>query len=175
MTAVVTWFRNIIRALMLDADFYNEAEVDRSMTVQAVCVVIVATTLSGIGSAIATDASIVLGAIAGGLTGVLGWLLWSWIALVVGTKVFKGLADYGEMIRVIGFAFAPLAIGVVPWLGFVGAAWSLVAATIGIREGMDFDTKRAIGTVAVGWGAWLLLSVLVQVVLDIELLPRLPF
>lgn len=173
--AVVTWFRNIIRALMLDADFYNEAEADRSMTMQATVVVLVATTLSGIGSAVATDTSLLVGAIAGGITGVVGWLLWSWIALVVGTKVFQGLADYGEMLRVIGFAFAPLAIGVVPWLGFVGAAWSLVAATIGIREGMDFATRRAVATVAVGWGAWLLLSILVQWVLGIELLPRLPF
>jgi len=172
--AIAAWFRNIIRALLLDADFYNEAELNRSMTLQAAIVVVVATTLSGIGSAVATDANILFGALAGAVTGVVGWLMWSWIALVVGTQAFKGVADYGEMLRVIGFAFAPLAIGIVPWLGFVGAAWSLVAATIGIREGMDFSTKRAVATVAVGWGAWLLLSILVQWVLGIELLPRLP-
>lgn len=172
---VITWLRNIYRALMLDVDFYNEAEADRSMTVQALIVVVVATTLSGIGSAIATDASIIGGAIAGGLTGVVGWLLWSWIAMLVGTQVFGGSSDYGEMRRVIGFAYAPLAIGVIPWLGFVGAVWSLIAATIGIREGMDFSTKRAVVTVAIGWFAWLVLSILAQWVLGVELLPRLPF
>lgn len=175
MAPVITWFRSVIRASMLDSDFYNEAEADRSMTAPAAWVVFVATTLSGIGSAIATDANLLFGALAGGLTGLVGWLIWSWIALVLGTQVFKGKADYGEMLRVIGFAFAPLAIGVVPWLGFVGAAWSLVAATIGIREGMDFTTKRAIATVAGGWLAWLLLSIAVQWVLDIELLPQMPF
>ena len=173
--AVVTWFRNIYRALMLDADFYSEAESDSSMTAQAAIVVVVATTLSGIGSAIATDASVVGGAIAGVVTGVVGWLLWSWIAMLLGTQMLGGRSDYGEMLRVIGFAYAPLAIGVIPWLGFVGAAWSLVAATIGIREGMDFSTKLAIVTVAAGWFAWFALSILAQWVLGVELLPRLPF
>ncbi|MDJ0792532.1 MAG: YIP1 family protein [Acidimicrobiia bacterium] len=172
---MIEWFRNVIRAMLLDVDFYNRAEHDSSLDGQAAVVVAVATALSGVGSAIATEANVLVGAGVGMLAGLAGWLIWAAIALVVGTKVFGGSADFGEMRRVLGFALAPLAIGVIPWLGFVGAAWSLVAATIGIREGLDFDTKRAIGTVVVGWAAWLGLAVLVQWIADVTITPRLPF
>jgi hypothetical protein len=172
---VIAWFRNVLRAVLLDVDFYNEAEHDSSLNRQSFVVVVVATLMSGVGSALATETNVLVGGLVGAVTGVVGWLVWSWLALVVGTRVFDGTADYGEMVRVIGFAFAPLAIGVIPWLGFVGAAWSLVAATIGIREGMDFSTKRAIATVAVGWAAWLLLSVIVQWLIGVTLMPSWPF
>ncbi len=172
---VVMWFRNVVRALLLDVDFYNEAEHDRSLLWSASAVVVVANLLNGIGASVATDSSVLVGALVGAMAGVLGWLIWSTIALVIGTKVFKGTADYGEMLRVIGFANAPLAIGVVPWLGFVGAAWSLVASIIAIREGMDFDTKRAIATMVGGWVSWLVLSVAVQALIGVTLTPSWPF
>ena len=172
---VVTWFRNVVRAMLLDVDFYNEAEQDRALLWSASAVVVVANLLNGIGSAVATDSNILLGALVGAMAGVLGWLIWSTIALVIGTRVFEGTSDYGEMLRVIGFANAPLAIGVIPWLGFVGAAWTLVASVIGIREGMDFDTKRAIGTMVGGWLSWLILTVAVQALIGITLTPSWPF
>ena len=94
----------------------------------------------------------VLGMLGGALTGVIGWLVWSAMSLVVGRYAFAGTSDYGEMLRVIGFAFAPLAIGIIPWLGFVGALWSLVAAVIAIREGVDnlYYFKRQLIWMGVG-------------------------
>lgn len=169
------FLHNCIRAALLDVGFYNEAEQTRSLLPQAAAVVVLANALAGVGSAVATEASLV-GTIAGHVfTGIIGWLIWSWFALVVGTQVFGGDSDYGEMVRVIGFAYVPVAIGVVPWLGFVGAVWSLVAAVIGVREGMDFTTGRAVLTMAAGWGAWLLLAILLQALIDIELSSGFPF
>lgn len=168
------WLRNIVRAAMLDVDLYNRAEQDRSLGTQALAVVIVANVLSGIGSAIATDTSILVGGAIGAGTGVVGWLLWSLIAMAVGTRLLGGTSDFGEMRRVIGFAYAPLAIGVIPWLGFVGAVWALVAAVIAIREGMEFSTQRAIATMAVGWVSWLVLSVIVQAILGFSIAPSWP-
>jgi hypothetical protein len=167
--------RSVVRASMLDVGFYNEVEHDRSATLPAFVVVLVATAVSGVGSAIATEANVVLGMLGGALTGVIGWLVWSAMSLVVGRYAFAGTSDYGEMLRVIGFAFAPLAIGIIPWLGFVGALWSLVAAVIAIREGLDFTTVRAVVTMVAGWATWLLLSVAVHAVIDIQIGAGWPF
>jgi len=161
---------NPIRAAMLDVDFYNRAEVDTSLNVQAAAIVVVASALAGVGSAIATETAagsdIGIAMALGVLSGMVGWLVWSAVANLVGTRIFKGTSDFGQMRRVIGFAYAPLAIGVVPWLGFIGAVWVLVAAVIAIREGMDFSTKRSVATMALGWGAWVLATVAINVVLD---------
>ena len=160
---------------MLDIEFYNHAEVTSALDWQAFAVVVCATSMAGVGSAIAAESDVLVGLGVGAATGIIGWLVWSLITLGVGVRVFGGDADYGQMRRDIGFAFAPLAIGIVPWLGFVGAAWSLVASTIGIREGMDFSTKAAILTVIAGWVAWLLLSVVLQLVAGFSLSPLLTF
>ena len=170
---------NPVRAALLDVDFYNRAEVDTSLNVQAAIVVVVANGLAGIGSAIAIEATsakdIGIAMALGVLSGVVGWLIWSGVANLVGTKIFHGTSDFGQMRRVIGFAYAPLAIGVVPWLGIIGAIWVLLAAVVAIREGMDFSTKRSVATMAIGWGAWALTAVAINVVLDWNLSASWPF
>lgn len=172
---VPPFIRRFVQAALLDVDLYNEVEADATLNRQAAAVVVIGTALAGFGSVAATDAHVFVGVITGIATGLIGWLVWSGISLVVGTRVFSGTSDYGEMVRVIGFAYAPLAIGVIPWLGFVGALWSLVAAVIAVREGMDFSTGRAVATMAAGWGLWLLLSVVVQAIVGFELAGSWPF
>lgn len=170
----VTFLRNCIRAAMLDVEFYNEAETTPALTKQAGAVVVISTALSGLGAAFATEGDILPLVLAGAVSGVIGWLVWSSVALVVGTRAFSGDADYGQMLRVIGFSYVPNAIGVIPWLGFVGAAWAFFAALIGIREGMDFTTVKAALTLIAGWGAWLGLTILVQAVIGLELISGWP-
>lgn len=157
--------RNVVSASLLDVDFFNRAEVDTSLNLQASVVVVVASGAAGIGSAIAASTNLPVAAALGAVTGLVGWLLWSYVAMAVGTKAFGGTSDFGQMRRVIGFAYAPLSIGIVPWLGFIGAAWVLFAAVIAIREGMEFSTKRSIATMAVGWGVWLLATIAINVLL----------
>ena len=125
-------------------------------------IVVVANVLAGIGAALATGSPAYLGAVAGAITGLVGWIVWSVIALFIGTRFLGGTADFGQMARVIGFAFTPLVIGIIPWLGFVGAAWALLASVIAIREGLDVSTPRAIVAMLPGWFSWLLLSLIVQ-------------
>ena len=160
---------NAVRASMLDVDLYNRAEDDTSLNTQAAIVVVVANGLAGIGSAIAAESTsardIGIAMFLGVVSGVVGWLVWAAVANLVGTRMFKGTSDFGEMRRVIGFAYAPLAIGVIPWLGFIGAAWVLLAGVVAIREGMDFSTKRSIATMIIGWGAWMLVALALNVVL----------
>ncbi len=166
---------NIVSAAVLDVDFYRRAEESASLNRQVALVVTFASVLAGIGAAVAVEASVPLGAVAGMVTGVIGWLVWSAISLFIGTRFLGGTADFGEMSRVIGYALAPIGIGVVPWLGFVGALWSLAAAAIAIREGLDVSTWRALASTAVGWAAWLLLSVAANALLGTGVDPLWPF
>lgn len=142
---------------------------------QAVAVVGVANLFAGIGAALATESAVMTGALLGVATGYVGWLVWSGVAFLIGVRVFGGDSDYPEMLRVIGFAYAPLAIGVIPWLGFVGAAWALFAAVIAIRASMEFSTRRAIATTALGWAAWLGTAVALNGLLGWDFMPSLPF
>lgn len=167
--------RNATRAALLDEQFYDRAEADSSLNVQATVVVITATALGGVGSAIARETSVVAGVIGGVIAGVIGWLLWSLATWLIGTKVFAGTTDFAEMARVLGFAFAPFAIGVIPWLGFPAAVWVLFASLMAVRQGLDFDTKRAFGTVAIGWVMWLAITVALNLLLGWELNVTWPF
>lgn len=167
--------KNVISALLLDTTFYTEVSEDRSLMGQAAFVVAVANLLAGIGAAFATESSVLAGALLGLVTGIAGWLVWSGVSYLIGVRVFGGDSDYREMLRVIGFAYAPLAIGVIPWLGFVGAAWALFAAVIAIRASMEFSTKRAIATTALGWAVWLGAAVLLNGLLGWDLMAPLPF
>ncbi len=168
--------RNAVRAISLDVDFYNAVEVDRSLTAQAGAVVVIASALSGIGSAVALDGVSIIAAILGAVgTGVVGWLVWSAAAYLIGTRVFGGETTFDAMLRVIGFTFAPLAFGVIPWLGIPAAAWMLVAAVIAFREGLNVGTRSAIGTMSLGWGLWLGTTLVLNLLLDLELSARWPF
>lgn len=158
--------QNVIRAMKLDTDFYNTVERDASFTPQAFVVVVVANGLAGIGTAIALADVSVLGGIVGSIAaGLVNWVVWSALALFIGTRLFGGTADMGEMLRVLGFAQAPLMIGIIPYLGIVGSVWMIVASVVAVREGLDFSTGRAIGTVVLGWPAWLVLQWLVTALL----------
>jgi hypothetical protein len=166
--------KNVLSALLLDTAFYTEVAEDKSFMAQAAVVVVIANLLGGMGAAFATESDVLVGAALGVATGLVGWLVWSAVAYLIGVRVFGGDADYPEMLRVIGFAYAPLAIGVVPWLGFVGAAWALFAAVLAIRESMEFSTKRAIATAALGWAAWLAAAVLLNGLLGWDVMVSLP-
>ena len=92
------------------------------------------------------------------------------MTLFIGTKVFDGTADMGEMLRALGFAQAVGVLkvfGIVPGLGvmvsFLAGIWMLVCGVVAIRQALDFTTGKAIGTVLLGWLATAALSVTVAV------------
>lgn len=161
--------RNVTRVVLLDVDFFKEAAVDKSLNFQAALVVVVASGMAGVGSAIAENVAVVASILGGMVAGIIGWLLWSGVSFVVGTRAFGGDSSFAEMLRVIGFAFAPLAIGIVPYLGFPAAAWMLFASVIAVREGLEIPTPKALITMAAGWVLWLGTTVAINLVLDFRL------
>ncbi len=167
--------RNVTRVVLLDVDFFKEAARDKSLNVQAAVIVVVASGMAGVGSAIAENVPVVASILVGIIAGIIGWLVWSGVSFALGTRVFGGDSTYAEMLRVIGFAFAPLAIGIVPYLGFPAAAWMLLASVIAVREGLDIPTPRALVTMAAGWVLWLGTTLAINAVLDFSIDAMWPF
>jgi hypothetical protein len=170
-TAQSSLVNRMIRAARLDNAVYEEVEADQTATSQAATAVVIVAVLSGIGAALTIALGdrpgTPIGALIGGvLTALIGWVLWSYVTYFIGTKLFKGTATPGEMLRTIGFAQSPgvlNVLGFIPFLGgviqFVVGIWLLVAGVVAVRQALDFDTGKAILTTVFGWLALIVVTV----------------
>jgi hypothetical protein len=106
----------IVRAIRLDWTVFREIAEDQNAMKEAAIIVLVVTFMSAVGSAIGT---LVAGLGAGSavltlfgdwiINGILiGWIGWAIITYFVGTVLFKGKTDIPEMMRVLGYASAPV-------------------------------------------------------------------
>lgn len=149
----------MIRAAKLDASLYEEVEADRGALGQATAVVVLASLAAGLGS-------IARGGVGGFLFGTIaalaGWYVWAFLTYWIGTRFLpepQTQADYGELLRTIGFSSAPGVIrvlGVIPALTglvfLVASIWMLVAMVIAVRQALDYTgTLRAVGVCLIGW------------------------
>jgi hypothetical protein len=157
----------MVRAAKLDSNLYEEVEADEEANGQAFTAVLIASIASGLGAGISAIISghsglwFLWGLLLGVGMGIAGWLIWSFFAWVLGTTIFKGHvteADYGQLVRTIGFSNTPRLLSFflfIPFFGgfisFVAFVWALVAGVIAVRQALDFSTWRAIGTCIVGW------------------------
>ncbi len=166
-------FGRALRAAKLDVTLYNEVEADTSLNREALSVVIIAVLASFVGSVVGAIFSSVLGGIFGAQIGfgtllvaavvtavwaVIGYYIWSYLTWFIGTRFFGGTAEPGELMRTIGYAYAPQWLNVLNFIPCVGALlsivvsiWSLVAGIVAIREALDFDTGKAVITAIIGW------------------------
>jgi hypothetical protein len=165
-------FDRIIGVFKLDARVFAEIERDQTATSQAAIIVAIVAVLSAIGSGI----SAAIGGGGGALGSILfsliwtfiAWIVWSAVTYFVGTSLFNGEADMGEMMRVIGYAYAPQMLGIIPCIGsLIGGIWSLIASFVAIKEGLDFDTGKAIATVVIGWLLVFILNLVVASILGL--------
>ena len=141
-------------AAMLDVATYEEVEHDHDATGQAAVVVIIVAICTALGAIWRGGPSI----IAGPISAILGWLLWSAVTYLIGDKLLGGTATWGELLRTIGFAQAPgvlMIFGIIPILGglvrAVVAIWLLFTGVVAIRQALDFSTGKAILTALLGW------------------------
>jgi hypothetical protein len=155
--------QNMIRAAKLDASFYRTVEKDDKYTGQAAVVVFVASVLSALGVWFVVDRSFFRLVIIGVISAVIGWLVWAGLTYWVGVRLIGGTADYGEMLRVTGFAQSPRVLGIIPFLGWIGAIWALVATVFAVREGLDVSTGQAILASVVGWVGYIFLAAILPI------------
>lgn len=96
----------------------------------------------------------------------IGWALWSWVTWFVGTKLFNGQATVEEMLRVIGFAYSPQFLSIIPCVGgVIGGIWSLVAGFIAIRQGLELDNVKAFCTIVIGFLIFVIGQMIIGIIL----------
>jgi hypothetical protein len=172
-------FNRVTRAAMLDVGLYEEVEADTSLNQEALIVVILVSVLSGIGGFLqgvfkGDIGAALLALVVGVVLGVVSYYIWAYVTYFVGTNLFGGTADAGELLRVLGYASGPRVLGVLGFIpcvgglaGIVGAIWALVAGVIAVREALDFDTTKAVLTVIIGWVIVFAISLVVGLVFGV--------
>ncbi|MGD2154745.1 MAG: YIP1 family protein [Gemmatimonadales bacterium] len=155
----------MVGAATLNIATYEEVEHDQTATGQAAGVVALVAIAGAIGS---YGMGGLVGSIGQLVSAFIGWVVWSAVTLLIGTKVFGGTADMGEMLRTLGFAQSVGVVkilGIIPLLGWIAGLaaglWMLVCGVVAVRQALDFTTGKAIGTVILGWLAMMALAVLV--------------
>lgn len=149
----------MIGAARLNAATYEEVEHDTKATTQALIVVVLAAIAAGIGRLGDDDPG--RGLIGGLLGGILGWAVFAALVAFVGTRLLAAAttsSNWGEVARVLGFAYTPQLLAVVgfipifgPLVAFVGAIWSLIASVIGVRQALEMSTGRAIAVCVIAF------------------------
>ena len=149
----------MIRAAKLDINLYEEVEADKGAMGQAMGVVVLSSVAAGIGTIGTTG---IKGLVLGTIAALVGWFIWAFLTYYIGTKLLsepQTKADYGELLRTIGFSSSPgvlRVLGIIPMLGnilnFICGIWMLVAMVIAVRQALDYkSTWRAVGVCLIGW------------------------
>lgn len=149
----------MIRAAKLDIHLYEEVEADKQSMPQAMSVVVLSSVAAGIG--FMHEAGLI-GLLIGAVGSLLGWYIWAFLTYIIGTKLLpepQTSADYGQLLRTIGFSSAPGMIrilGLIPGMGILvnllAGLWMFIAMVIAVRQALDYhSTYRAVGVCAIGW------------------------
>jgi hypothetical protein len=162
------------RLATLDTSVFDEVRGDPAATAPAVVVAVVSTLLFGLGGWLwwafngpdypgyETKGDIFLKSfIVGSIISIVLWLVWLGITYVVLTQLFRARGDIQELIRVMGFAAAPLALGVImfiPQLEFAIALTAVAlffgATVIAVQAATDAPAGRTLVAVGAGFAVW---------------------
>jgi hypothetical protein len=158
----------IIGVFKLNAATFEEIEHNTSLTLPAAIIVVLVSLISGVGNGLFNGfihKSFFSGFLGALISVLLGWLLWSAVTWFVGTRFFNGEADLGQMLRVIGFAYIPLVLSIIPCVGgVIGIIWAIAAGFIAIRQGLDLNDLKSFFTVAVGALFYLVLTAVLNAI-----------
>ncbi|HZM95836.1 MAG TPA: YIP1 family protein [Vicinamibacterales bacterium] len=155
----MTFAARIRGVLLLDVKTFEEIESDTNANLQAFLVVVGASVAAGVGAGVRLGVTGLLRETFGAL---IGWVMWAAVTWVIGSKLLpepQTRTDMGELLRVIGYAYAPNLFGFfafIPALGVVistlVAFWLLAATILAVRQALDYvSTWRAAAVVLIGW------------------------
>lgn len=156
---MTTFAQRVFLSAKLDAGVYEEVETDRAALGQAMGVVVISSLAAGVGAVSQVGAG---GLLLGTLAALAGWAVWAGLIYFIGTRILpepQTRADYGELLRTIGFASAPgiiRVLGLLPGLAtavfFAAGIWMLAATVVAVRQALDYrSTWRALGVCLIGW------------------------
>jgi hypothetical protein len=163
-----------IGAIRLDPATYEEVEHDTEATWQAAVVVVAAAILTGVGSSAGRTQNLV----ASVLASVVFWAIFALFAYLIGAHLLKGpqtSATFGEVLRALGFAYAPslfAILGLIPGVGplivLIAGLWTLVASVIALRQALEVSTGRAVAIAVVAFLAMVVVLVIVATVFGLS-------
>ena len=141
---------NVRRAMSLDRSFYREVADDPRYSQEALMVVILAAALSGVGSFLTqlfggNFFGSIIALMVGVVLAVVGYYIWAYVVQWLGAAMFKGQGTAPELLRGLGYAYGPMALGIfafIPCVGglvaAVGAIWALVCGFFAVpRDPQD--------------------------------------
>ena len=154
----MNYFQRLQKAIFLDVAFYEEVEKDRKFTDQAMMTVALVSVVQGF--MIAGFAPIAL--VQGILGSLIRFVIWAFFIAFVGTRILpepETESNTGELIRTLGFAYAPgllVVLKIFPVINYfvdpVVVILQLAAMTIAVRQALDFNsTVRAVGVCIVAF------------------------
>ncbi len=137
----------LLKAIQLDSFFYSAVAENPARTREAVLVGFASSLVMGLGlmlMRIIPPISWLLGGLAWGALLLFGG---SWFLVSIGRRL-GGSAEFGQMLRPLGYAMAPQALGFVPLADFipgflVGATWSIACVVVAVREAQRIPTRLA--------------------------------
>ena len=168
--------RRAFRAAKLDRATYREVSEDPEAILNAAGVVVLVGIAIGLSLTDAFEAGTIptltsedfterlLGIWLSVITMMAGWVLWSGIVVVIGKLFLHVVADFRQVLRVLGICYGPgtlLILASVPELGslavIVGSLWVLVVGVVALHEAQDVDWKKVSLSTLLGWviGFWL--------------------
>ena len=155
----MTFADRVKGVLFMDVKTFEEIEADKTANGQALVVVIAASLAAGLGAGIQLG---VIGLLRETIGALVGWVMWAGVTWVIGSKLLpepQTRTDMGELLRVIGFAYAPQLFAFFAFIPIFGgvvntvvAFWLLAATILAVRQALDYaSTLRAAAVVLIGW------------------------
>jgi hypothetical protein len=155
----MTVTERVTGVLALRPSVFEEIEADKTANVQAFAVVVLASIAAGLGGGLSGGA---IGMARETLGAVVGWAMWAGVTYVLGARLMPERAthtDMGELLRVIGYSYAPSFFALFAGLPLVGYGirvavdfWLLATTVLAVRQALDYtSTLRAFAVVLIGW------------------------
>ena len=167
----MNYLEKLYRAVILDSELYEEVEADKTLTRQALMTVALVAMIEGIFSLGAQNQGLLIGLSQSILGSITRWVMWAFFIAFVGTRILpepETESNTGELLRTLGFAYAPGVLYVFASLPIIGSIvqllvplWQLAAMVVAVRQALDFSsTTRAIGVCVVAFFLMVLTLVL---------------
>ena len=150
------FWKALTNALLLNADFYENARNTPKNHRLALTIVLLAALSHLLGSAVillinrVTAPVFLVALLFDGLSVVVGYYFWTLTIWKVGQWMKPIDPTYSDLLSPIGFAYAPQVLNfltLIPLLGrpiqFVLAVWSLLAVIVAVRQALDVRTRQA--------------------------------
>ena len=156
---LMTVTERVTGVLALRASVFEDIEADTHANAQAFGVVVLASLAAGLGGGLGGGA---LGMARETIGAVVGWVMWAGVTYVLGARLMPERdthTDMGELLRVIGYSYAPsffALFAAVPLVGYgIRVAvdfWLLATTVLAVRQALDYkSTLRAFAVVLIGW------------------------